>query len=130
MSARGIKRPVGLFGLVRNSSRVCGPMAARIRVGAKGEIRPERHFHDAGAGARRGGRIHVERRHDDDRFGNGRVALAQRRDGQGQDAFVEAVGQNELLGFDAEPRRARRHDLVVARIERDVLPGERGAARR
>ena len=28
---RGISRPVGLFGLVRNSRRVCGPMASRIR---------------------------------------------------------------------------------------------------
>ena len=93
-------------------------------IGRKGEVRSERHFHHASADACRRGRIHVERRHDDDGFRDGRVALAQRRDGQGEDALVEAVRQDELVGGETEPRRAGGHDLVVVRIEREVVPRE------
>ena len=100
------------------------PDGGENAVGRKREISPERHFDDPGADPGCRGRIHVERRHHDDRFGNGCVAVAQRRDGDRQDTLVEAVGQDELIRLHAEPRRGCGHDLVVARIERQVLSGE------
>ena len=97
------------------------PDGGENAIGRKREIRPERHFDDAGADAGGRGRVHVERRHHDDRFGNGGVAVAQRRDRNRQDALVEAVRQDESIRLHAEPRRGRGHDLVVVRIEREVL---------
>ena len=74
MSAFGIERPVGLFGLVRNSNRVSRSDRREYPVSRKREIRTERHFDHARAGRRRSRRIHVEGRNHDDGVRNDRAA--------------------------------------------------------
>ena len=66
-------------------------------VSWKAEIDTQRHFDDARAHAGGSRRVHVERRDHDDCFGQCRAALAQRGDGEREDAFVEAVGEHQLL---------------------------------
>ncbi len=65
----GNRSPVGLFGLVRYSEPRLRPVSGEHAFERESEIRPERDFDDAGADRRCGRRIHVERGHDDDRFG-------------------------------------------------------------
>ena len=88
--------------------RVRGVTARITSRTGKRELRPERDLDDAAAGGVGAGGVHVERRHDDDRFdgasaGLSRNALTASR----QDALVEPVGQQQAVRLDTQPSRRR-----------------------
>ena len=108
IASSGIDTPVGLFGFVRNTTRVRGVIAASTSSSGEAEVGPGHHLHEAAADDIGVDTKDFERRLGDDRFRN---RPAHRRpqvcDGEPHDPFVEAVGQREAVGVDAEVLGAR-----------------------
>jgi len=105
--------PVGLFGLVRKTTRVRGVMAARTHEGAAGDrcIEPE----------------DLEGRLRDEGFGDGcsdgelADPWSEIGDRERHDAFVEPVGQRDALDWRAEIAGDRLRCLGVRRIEANLV---------
>ena len=125
MSPRSTRTPVGLFGLVMNTTRVRRRDRVEHLVHLEHEVGTRGHLDEDGADRPREDPVHVERGQRNDHLGTraapGLDGRPHRRDRRGEDALVEAVGQQQPVVVHAEVGRRLPHDLVVLRVEGDVL---------
>src|SRR6266705_2218174 len=100
IAPRGVATPVGLFGFVRNTTRVRGVIAASTSSSGKAK---------SAFGITCTSRPPATA-----------VRRPEVRDRDGHDAFVEPVGQRETLGRDAEIPGARFNGGCVGWVKADL----------